>query len=107
MNIEAPFEANSTLAESGEPGMRALDGPTMPSQPFATFDTTPGDTGLDAALSQITPATREGRCHVDGGGRVRWADETKIALPRPSIPRRDHQPGSALVFTLSTEPTRH
>ncbi len=59
MNIETPFEANSKLAESGEPGMCALDDPTMPSQPFATFDTTPGDTGLDAALFQITSTTRK------------------------------------------------
>ncbi len=59
MNIETALEANPELAESGEPGMRALDHSTMPSQQFTTFDTTPSDTGLDAALSQITPATRE------------------------------------------------
>ncbi len=59
MNIEAPLEANSKLAESGEPSVRALDDPTMPSQPFATFDTTPGDTSLDAALSQITSTARK------------------------------------------------
>lgn len=53
MNIEAPFEANPKLAESGEPGMRALGDPTMPPEPLAVFDTTAGDTGLDAALSQI------------------------------------------------------
>ncbi len=59
MNIEASFEANSKLAESGEPGMRTLDDPTMPAQPFAAFDTAACDTSLDAALSQITSATPE------------------------------------------------
>ncbi|XHO75188.1 hypothetical protein BCC0238_004763 [Burkholderia gladioli] len=39
--------------------MRALDNPTMPPQPFAAFDTAAGGTGLDAALPQITSATRE------------------------------------------------
>lgn len=46
MNIQAPFEANSKFAESGEPGMRTLDDPTMPPQPFAAFDTAACDTGL-------------------------------------------------------------
>ncbi len=59
MNIQVPFEANSKLAESGEPGMRTLDDPTMPPQPFAALDTAACDTGLDAALSQITSATSE------------------------------------------------
>ncbi len=39
--------------------MRTLDDPTMPPQPFAAFDTAACDTGLDAALSQITSATSE------------------------------------------------
>ncbi len=59
MNIETALEANPELSKSGEPSVRALDDPTMPPQPFAAFDTAAGDTGLDAALSQITPATRE------------------------------------------------
>ncbi len=59
MNIEASFEANSKLAESGEPGMRTLDDPTMPAQPFAAFDTAACNTSLDAALSQITSTTPE------------------------------------------------
>ncbi|ACR29016.1 Hypothetical protein bglu_1g19000 [Burkholderia glumae BGR1] len=59
MNIETALEANPELSKSGEPSVRALDDPTMSPQPFAAFDTAAGDTGLDAALSQITPATRE------------------------------------------------
>ncbi|QKM56467.1 hypothetical protein B7759_05022 [Burkholderia glumae] len=59
MNIEASFEANSKLAESGKPGMRTLDDPTMPAQPFAAFDTAACNTSLDAALSRITSATPE------------------------------------------------
>ncbi|ACR32735.1 Hypothetical protein bglu_2p0740 (plasmid) [Burkholderia glumae BGR1] len=59
MNIEAPLEANPELAEPREPGMGALDHPTMPPKSLATFDTAAGNTGLDAALSQIAPATSE------------------------------------------------
>ncbi len=39
--------------------MRALDHPTIPPEPLAAFDTATRDTGLDAALSQIAPATCE------------------------------------------------
>lgn len=59
MNIEAPFEANPKLAESGEPSMRALDDPSMPPEPLAAFDAAMGNPGLDAALSQIAPTTHE------------------------------------------------
>ncbi|GLZ23281.1 hypothetical protein Bpla01_68090 [Burkholderia plantarii] len=54
MNIEAALEANPELSESGEPGKRAFDHPTMPPKAIATFDATTRDMGLDAALSQIT-----------------------------------------------------
>ncbi|GLZ23176.1 hypothetical protein Bpla01_67040 [Burkholderia plantarii] len=59
MNIEAALEANPELSESGEPGMRAFDHPTMPPKAIATFDTTTRDTCLDAALSQITSTARK------------------------------------------------
>lgn len=57
MNIEAPREANPELAESREPGMPALDHPTMPPELLATFDTAASNTDLDVALSQIASAT--------------------------------------------------
>ncbi len=59
MNIEAALEANPELAESGEPNMCALDNPTIPPEPVATFHVAAGDTSLDAALLQITPAECE------------------------------------------------
>ncbi|KAJ3472734.1 hypothetical protein NLI96_g13272 [Meripilus lineatus] len=59
MNIEAALEANPELAETSKPGMCALDDPTMTPEPLTAFDTTAGNTGLDAALSQIAPATSE------------------------------------------------
>lgn len=59
MNIKASLEPNPELAEPREPGMGTLDHPTMPPEPLATFDTATSNAGLDAALSQITPATRE------------------------------------------------
>ena len=39
--------------------MCAFDDPTMTLEPLTSFDTTAGNTGLDAALSQIAPATSE------------------------------------------------
>ncbi len=57
MNIKAPLDANTELAEPRESGLRALDDPTMPSEPLATFYTTTDNTRLDASLPQITPAT--------------------------------------------------
>ncbi|GAB7534285.1 hypothetical protein BGC_04900 [Burkholderia sp. 3C] len=57
MNVEASFEANPKLAESGELGMRALDDPAMLSESLTAFHAATGDAGLDAALSQITSAT--------------------------------------------------
>lgn len=59
MNIEAALEANPELAETSKPGMCALDDPTMTPEPLTAFDTTAANTGLDAALSQIAPATSE------------------------------------------------
>ncbi|MCQ0032879.1 RidA family protein [Burkholderia glumae] len=37
------------------------------------------------------PEARSGRCHVGECGRVRRGEETKSALPRPSIPRSNYQ----------------
>ncbi|CAB5300916.1 hypothetical protein IST455A_05773 [Burkholderia multivorans] len=55
--IEAALETNLELAESGEPGVRALDDPAMPLEPLAAFDAATRYTGLDATLFQITPTT--------------------------------------------------
>ncbi len=59
MNIESALEANAQFAETGKPGMRAFDDPSMSPQPLAAFHPTAGDASLDAALLQITPATCE------------------------------------------------
>ncbi len=55
MNVETPFETNAQFAETGKPGMRALDHPAMPSEPLAAFHTATGDTCRDAAPLQVTP----------------------------------------------------
>jgi len=59
VNIETALEANPMFAETCKPGMRALDDPAMSSEPLAAFHAATGDTSLDAALLQITPAASE------------------------------------------------
>ncbi len=55
MNVETPFKTNAQFAETGEPGMRALDYPPMPPEAFLAFYTATGNAGRDAALLQVTP----------------------------------------------------
>ncbi|ALK34186.1 hypothetical protein bpln_2g19700 [Burkholderia plantarii] len=45
MNFEATLEVNPQLSRSREPGVRALEHPTMPPEPLTAFDTTAGNTG--------------------------------------------------------------
>jgi len=59
MDIDPPLVANGEPTEAGEPAERALYHPTMPAQPLARFDTTPGDARDDAALAAGCPATVE------------------------------------------------
>lgn len=59
MNVETPFETNAQFAETGKLGVRALDHPAMPSEPFLAFDTATGDTCRDAALPQVPPTARK------------------------------------------------
>lgn len=55
MNVETTLETNAQFAETGKPGMRALDHPAMPSELLFTFYAAPRDTGLDATLPQVMP----------------------------------------------------
>ncbi|AJY10750.1 hypothetical protein BDAG_03705 [Burkholderia dolosa AU0158] len=55
MNVETTLESNARFAETGKPGVRALDYPAMPSEPLFAFHTTTSDTGRDATLLQVTP----------------------------------------------------
>ncbi len=59
MDVETTLETNSQFAETGEPGMRALDHPAMPSEPLLAFHCAPGDTGRDTALLQVTTTACE------------------------------------------------
>ncbi|WP_304993677.1 hypothetical protein [Burkholderia plantarii] len=73
--------------------MRALDHPTMPSEPLAAFDATAGNTGLDAALSQITPTNdsvigagiTSGLFSVLGYGAGKVADDAINFAMKPTI----------------------
>ncbi|SDE52586.1 hypothetical protein SAMN05421548_1771 [Paraburkholderia lycopersici] len=56
MNVETTLETNAQFAETGKPGMRALDYPAIPAEPLLTFHATAGDAGRDAALPQVTTA---------------------------------------------------
>jgi hypothetical protein len=56
MNVGTTLETNAQFAESGKPGMCALDDPTMPSKSLLVFYTSAGDTGCNSALLQVTPA---------------------------------------------------
>ncbi len=55
MNVETTLESNAQLAETGKPGMRALDYPAMPSALFLVFHTATSDTSRDGTLLQVTP----------------------------------------------------
>ncbi|MDR8737388.1 hypothetical protein FEP94_04140 [Burkholderia pseudomultivorans] len=56
MNVETSLEANAQFAEAGKPGVRALDHPAMPSQPFLAFYSAPGNARRDPSLFQVLPA---------------------------------------------------
>lgn len=56
MNVETPLETNTQFAESGKPGMRALNHPAMPPESLLAFHATTGNPSRDSALLQITPA---------------------------------------------------
>jgi hypothetical protein len=56
MNIETPLKANTQFAEAGKPGVRALDHPAMPSQPFLAFYSAPSNARRNPSLFQVLPA---------------------------------------------------
>lgn len=56
MNVETTLETNAQFAESGEPGIRALDNPAMPSKSLLVFYTSADDTSRDSALLQVASA---------------------------------------------------
>ena len=58
-DVEASLVADRQPAEAAEPGERALDHPTMPSQTLRAIDTAPGDPRLDGAPAQRPSALRE------------------------------------------------
>lgn len=49
MGAELPLEADTQLAESGEPGVRTLDHPAVTTEPFAALAATSCDAALNAA----------------------------------------------------------
>lgn len=57
MNIEPPLEADSQLAESGEPRMGALDHPSVTPKAVFALDAFAGDSSRDAASAQIISAS--------------------------------------------------
>ncbi len=56
MNIETSLETDAQFAETGEPGVRSLDDPTMPAEPVLAFDSTTGNARSDTTLLQVTAA---------------------------------------------------
>ena len=59
MNIEATFEANAQLAESGKPSMRAFHNPAMLAKAIVLLDATACDSWNDAPLAQMPTTPRE------------------------------------------------
>jgi hypothetical protein len=55
MNFERTLETNAEFAETGKPGMRALDNPAMPSKSLLALYPLAGNTSRGAALLQVTP----------------------------------------------------
>ncbi|PXW28331.1 hypothetical protein SAMN05445871_3952 [Paraburkholderia caballeronis] len=55
MNVETTLETNAQFAETGKPGVGALDHPAMSPELLLAFYTATRDTGRDATLSQVTP----------------------------------------------------
>jgi hypothetical protein len=49
MNVETTLETNAQFAETGKPGMHALDSPAIPAEPLLTFHTATRNTCRDAA----------------------------------------------------------
>jgi hypothetical protein len=56
MNVETTLETNAQFAESGEPGMCALDDPAMLSKSLLAHYAFAGDTSRNSALLQVAPA---------------------------------------------------
>lgn len=48
MSIELPFEADTQLAEAGQPRMGTFDNPAVTTELFAALDTTTSDACRDA-----------------------------------------------------------
>lgn len=58
MSVDVALEANAQLAKSSQPGMGALDHPTMAAQPVIAFNPPTGDAVLDAMTPQMRPTSR-------------------------------------------------
>jgi hypothetical protein len=56
MDVETTLETNAQFAETGKPGVRALDYPTMSAEPILAFHATTSNSSRDAALPQVTTA---------------------------------------------------
>jgi hypothetical protein len=56
MNIKATLEANAQFAETGKPGMRALDDPAMSAKTFFAVDTASRNSRRNAWLFQVAAA---------------------------------------------------
>jgi hypothetical protein len=59
MGIDAALEADTKLAEGGDPGMSAFDHTAMPTEPVFALATLASDAHFDAALVQVLTAARE------------------------------------------------
>ena len=59
MNVNATLEANTQLAECGQPGVRALHDPAMGAKSVVALDTSAGNTVLDASTLEIGATARK------------------------------------------------
>lgn len=55
MDLRPALITDGQATETVKPGQRALDDPTMPTQPLAALDSSAGNPALDAAPPQILP----------------------------------------------------
>lgn len=59
MGVDVTLEAHAQLAVRGEPGMRALDHPSMPSQPVVALDASACNAILDSSPPEMLVAPCE------------------------------------------------
>ncbi len=80
--VRPPLVANTEAAKTEQPGLRALDHPAVPAEPFARLDPAAGDVRGDAPGAQ---------CPAAGGEVVRLV-AVQLGRPEPRSTRSSARP---------------